>query len=61
MNKKSLEIITALGSVILFIFLILGSKIVMKSSAGFGYTVSLLLFIVIMGFAGLKLAQIPDK
>jgi len=61
MNKKSLEIITALGSVILFIILILGSKIVMKSSAGFGYTASLLLFIVIMGFAGLKLAQIPDK
>jgi len=61
MNKKSLEIITALGSVILFIILILVSKIVMKSSAGFGYTVSLLLFIVIMGFAGLKLAQIPDK
>ena len=61
MNKKSLEIITALGSVILFIILILVSKIVMKSSAGFGYTASLLLFIVIMGFAGLKLAQIPDK
>jgi len=61
MNKKSLEIITALGSVIVFIILILVSKIVMKSSAGFGYTASLLLFIVIMGFAGLKLAQIPDK
>ena len=61
MNKKSLEIITALGSVILFIFLILVSKMVMKSSAGFGYTASLLLFIVIMGFAGLKLAEIPDK
>ena len=61
MNKKSLEIITALGAVIAFIILILVSKIVMKSSAGFGYTASLLLFIIIMGFAGLKLAQIPDK
>jgi hypothetical protein len=61
MNKKSIEIITALGSVILFIFLILVSKIVMKSSAGFGYTASLLIFIVIMGLAGLKLAKIPDK
>jgi len=61
MNKKSLEIITALGSVIIFIILILVSKIVMKSSAGLGYTASLLLFIVIMGFAGLKLAEIPDK
>jgi hypothetical protein len=61
MNKKSLEIITALGSVIVFIILILLSKIVMKSSAGFGYTASLLIFIILMGFAGLKLAQIPDK
>jgi len=61
MNKKSIEITTALGSVIVFIILILLSKMVMKSSAGFGYTASLLIFIILMGFAGLKLAQIPDK
>lgn len=61
MNKKSIEITTALGSVIVFIILILLSKIVMKSSAGLGYTASLLIFIILMGFAGLKLAQIPDK
>lgn len=50
----------ALGSVLLFIILIAASKILLKSSAGFGYTVSLLIFIVIMGLAGLKLAEIPD-
>lgn len=61
MNKKSIEITTALGSVIVFIILILLSKIVMKSSAGLGYTASLLIFIILMGFAGIKLAQIPDK
>jgi hypothetical protein len=61
MNKKSIEIILALGSVLLFIILIAASKLLLKSSAGFGYSASLLLFIVIMGFAGLKLAEIPDK
>lgn len=61
MNKKSLEITLAVGSVLLFIILIAVSKILLKSSAGFGYSASLLLFIVIMGLAGLKLAEIPDK
>jgi len=61
MNKKSLEITLAIGSVLLFIILIAASKLLLKSSAGFGYSASLLLFIVIMGSAGLKLAEIPDK
>ncbi|VVB53590.1 Uncharacterised protein [uncultured archaeon] len=61
MNKKTLEITLALGSVVIFIILIAASKILLKTSAGFGYTVSLLFFIIIMGLAGLKLAQIPDK
>ncbi len=61
MNKKSLEITAALGSVALFIILIGISKAVMKSQAGFGYAASLLIFMVIMGYAGLKFAEIPDK
>ena len=61
MNKKSLEITLALGSVAIFIILIAASKILLGSSAGFGYTASLLLFFIIMGLAGLKLAQIPDR
>ncbi|MFZ3166485.1 MAG: hypothetical protein WA130_02635 [Candidatus Methanoperedens sp.] len=61
MNKKSLEITLALGSVVIFIILIAASKILLKTSAGFGYTASLLFFIIIMGLAGLKLAEIPDK
>jgi hypothetical protein len=61
MNKKSLEIAISLGSVILFIILIASSKYLMGSAAGVGYTASLLIFIVIMGLAGLKLAEIPEK
>jgi hypothetical protein len=61
MNKKSLEITISIGSVVLFIILIAASKFLMGSSAGFGYTASMLIFIVIMGLAGLKLAEIPEK
>jgi len=61
MNKKSLEITLSLGSVLLFVILITVSKTVLGYSAGFGYAASLLLFIVIMGLAGLKLTRIPDK
>jgi hypothetical protein len=61
MNKKSIEIATSIGSVVLFIILIAASKYTLGSSAGFGYAACLLIFIVIMGFAGLKLAEIPEK
>jgi hypothetical protein len=61
MNKKSLEIATSVGSIVLFIILIAASKYSLGPSAGFGYAACLLIFIVIMGFAGLKLAEIPEK
>ncbi len=61
MNKKSLEITMALGCVILFVILIGISKEVMATYAGFGYAASLLIFILVMGFVGLKLAEMPDK
>jgi hypothetical protein len=61
MNKKSLEIAISVGSVVLFIILIAASKFLMGSLAGFGYATSLLIFIVIMGLSGLKLAEIPEK
>ena len=61
MNKKSLEIIVSVGSVAAFIVLIAAAKLIMPASAGFGYTAALVIFVIIMGMAGLKLAEIPDK
>jgi hypothetical protein len=61
MNKKSLEIAISMGSVVLFIILVAASRYTLGASAGFGYAASLLVFIVIMGLAGLKLAEIPEK
>ena len=61
MNKKALEIIVSVGSVAVFIVLIAAAKLIMPASAGFGYTAALVIFVIIMGMAGLKLAEIPDK
>ena len=61
MNKKSLEIAISLGSVVLFIILVAASRYTLGASEGFGYAAALLVFIVIMGFAGLKLAEIPEN
>jgi len=61
MNKKSLEIILSVGSVAVFVILIAASKLIISASPGYGYTAALLIFVVIMGMAGLKLAEIPDK
>ncbi|MCZ7401699.1 MAG: hypothetical protein O8C61_05710 [Candidatus Methanoperedens sp.] len=61
MNKKSLEIAISFGSVVLFIILIAASRLILGSLEGSGYAASLLIFIVIMGFAGLKLAEIPEN
>jgi len=61
MTKMHLEIGSALGSVALFIILIAAVKIFIPDLAGYGYTLALLIFMVVMGLAGLKLAEIPDK
>ena len=60
MKKMQLEITTALASVILLVILIAASKIILPASPGYGYSAALLVFIVIMGMVGLKLAEIPD-
>ncbi len=61
MRKKPLEIIVSIGCVAVFIILTAAASKLMPASAGFGYAVALLIFFVIMGMAGLKLAEIPDE
>lgn len=61
MIKKYLEISISLACVAVFISLIAMSKFLFQASAGFGYMVSLLIFFIIMGIAGIKLAGISDK
>ena len=60
MKKKPLEIIISIGCVAVFIILIAAAKFILPAASGFGYTAALLIFVIIMGMAGLKLAEIPD-
>ncbi len=61
MKKMYLEIITAVTSLAIFLILILAAKLIKPEVSGYGYSVALLVFVIIMGFAGLKLAEMPDK
>jgi hypothetical protein len=61
MKKMELEILISVASVAIFIIFILASKLIMPAFASYGYTVALLIFVIIMGIAGLKLAEMPDK
>ncbi|SNQ61944.1 hypothetical protein [Candidatus Methanoperedens nitratireducens] len=61
MNKMSIEILTAVGSVAVFIILIVAAKLIIPAFEGYGFAAALLIFVVIMSIAGLKLAEIQDK
>ncbi len=61
MKKKALEIILSIASVAVFIILIAAVKLIIPASSGYGYAAALLVFLVIMGMTGLKIAEIPDK
>lgn len=61
MKKMYLEIIISLASVAVFIILISAVRLITPASSGFGYAAALLVFLVMMGMAGLKLAEIPEK
>ncbi len=60
MKKMQIEIFTSVGSLALLIILLVLSKLTMQSP-GYGYTIALVLYVLIMSVVGLKLAEIPEK
>ncbi len=60
MKKMQIEIFTSVGSVALLILLITGSRLYLQIP-GYGYIAALLLYVVIISFVGLKLAEMPGK
>lgn len=61
MKKTQLEITMTVVSLAIFIILIVASKLVISAFPGYGYAVALLVYVILMGVAGIKLAEIPDK
>lgn len=60
MKKMQIEIFTSVGSVALLIILIAVSRLSLQTP-GYGYTFTLLLYVLVMSIVGLKLAEIPEK
>jgi hypothetical protein len=58
MSKKSIEILLAVGSVTLFaVMLILVHSLGMENE-GYGYVVSLMIFVLVVSVVGLKLPSL---
>ncbi len=60
MKKMQIEIFTSVGSVVLLIILIAASRLSLPAP-GYGYTATLLLYVLVMSIVGLKLAEMPEK
>lgn len=60
MKKMYLEIGSSVGAVLAFIFLIVVINMQLPAYASYGSVALLLLFILTVGFIGIRLAEIKD-
>lgn len=60
MKKAYLEIFSSIGSVAMFIILIVIVNTVFSAFAGYGNVAILIFFVIIVGLIGLKLAEISN-
>ncbi len=61
MNKKLLEIYSAIGSTLLFIILLIGVNIGGMVQKEYGFVAAMVIFIAITSVLGIKLTEIPDN
>ena len=61
MNKKLLEIFSAIGSTLLFVILLIGVNIGGMVQKEYGFVAAMVIFIAITSVLGIKLTEIPDN
>lgn len=61
MNKKQLEIISAIGSTLIFVVLLVGVNIGGMVQKEYGFVAAMVMFIVVTSVLGIKLTEIPDN
>ena len=61
MNKKQLEIVSAIGSTLLFIVLLIGVNISGMVQKEYGFIAAMVVFVVIISVLGIKLTEIPNN
>ena len=61
MNKKQLEIISAIGSTLIFVVLLVGVNVGGMVQKEYGFVAAMVIFIVVTSVLGIKLTEIPDN
>ena len=61
MNKKQLEIFSAIGSTLLFVILLVGVNVGGMVQKEYGFIAAMVIFIVITSVLGIKLTDIPNN
>ncbi len=61
MNKKQLEIISAIGSTLIFVVLLVGVNVGGMVQKEYGFVAAMVIFIVVTSMLGIKLTEIPDN
>ena len=61
MNKKQLEILSAIGSTLVFILLLVGVNVGGMEQKEYGFIAAMVIYIVITSVLGIKLTEIPNN
>ncbi|MDO9518334.1 MAG: hypothetical protein Q7J10_09860 [Methanosarcinaceae archaeon] len=61
MNKKLLEIFSAIGSTLIFIILLIGVNVGGMAQKEYGFIAAIVVYIMITSVLGIKLTEIPDN
>ena len=61
MNKKQIEIISAIGSVLIFVVLLVGVNVGGMVQKEYGFVAAMVIFVVITSVLGIKLTEISEN
>ncbi|HJH32788.1 MAG TPA: hypothetical protein C5S50_11610 [Methanosarcinaceae archaeon] len=61
MNKKQLEIVSAIGSTLVFIVLLVGVNVSGMVHKEYGFIVAMAVFVILISVLGIKLTEIPSN
>lgn len=61
MNKKQFEIILAIGSVLIFVVLLVGVNVGGMVQKEYGFVAAMVIFVVIISVLGIKLTEISEN
>ncbi len=60
MNKKQFEIVSAIGSVLIFVVLLIGVNVGGMVQKEYGFVVAMVIFVLIISVLGIKLTEISE-